>query len=438
MRRRARRWRCATAGLSGRVVLVGAETHVPYERPPLSKDAMVAGLPLSKAVAGADGLAEGIDFRRGVAAVAIERAERAVVLADGTRVAYDRLLLATGARPRMLALAGAEGPGVATLRTLDDAARIRAALGPGRRLAVVGGGFIGLELAASARKIGSEVSVLEAAPRLLGAGCRRRWRRWSPSGIGRRGWWCAAGWQVAGIGAEGVRLEGGETVAADLVVVGVGAMPNVELAEAAGLGVANGIAVDATLATDDPAILAAGDCCSFPLALYGGRRVRLESWRSAQEQGALAARNLLGANEKVSAVPWFWSDQYDLSLQVAGLAEGAETLVRREGRDGAFVLFHLAPDGRLLAASGIGPGNAVAKEIRLARDDDRAAGAAGSAGAGGPGRQPEEAAGGRGGLIRKPRKAARRARTFHVHPMYILGTSFLSLCEHAAGETANG
>ena len=354
------------AGFSGRVVLVGAETHMPYERPPLSKDAMVAGVPLSKAVAGADGLAAGIDFRRGVAAVAIERAERAVVLADGTRVAYDRLLLATGARPRTLALAGAEGPRVATLRTLDDAARIRAALGPGRRLAVVGGGFIGLELAASARKIGSEVSVLEAAPRLLGRGVPAAVaavvaERHRAAGVVVR-----CGVAVAGIGAEGVRLEGGETVAADLVVVGVGAMPNVELAEAAGLGVANGIAVDATLATDDPAILAAGDCCSFPLALYGGRRVRLESWRSAQEQGALAARNLLGANEKVSAVPWFWSDQYDLSLQVAGLAEGAETLVRREGRDGAFVLFHLAPDGRLLAASGIGTGNAVAKDIRLA------------------------------------------------------------------------
>ncbi len=139
-----------------------------------------------------------------------------------------------------------------------------------------------------------------------------------------------------------------------------------QLAEAAGLGVENGIAVDGNLRTSDPSIFAAGDCCSFPLAVYGGRRVRLEAWRNAQEQGALAARNMLGAEEAHAAVPWFWSDQYDLSLHIAGLADGATTHVRRDLGDGAFILFHLADDGRLLAASGIGPGNAVARDIRLA------------------------------------------------------------------------
>jgi 3-phenylpropionate/trans-cinnamate dioxygenase ferredoxin reductase subunit len=163
-----------------------------------------------------------------------------------------------------------------------------------------------------------------------------------------------------------VQLADGTLVPAHLVVVGIGAVPNTDLAAAAGLPVDNGIAVDATLATADPAVFAAGDCCSFPLALYDNRRVRLESWRSAQEQGTLAARNMLGAAEPVAAVPWFWSDQYDLTLQIAGLAEGASTDVRRDLASGGFVLFHLAADGRLLAASGLGPGNTVARDIRLA------------------------------------------------------------------------
>ncbi len=136
--------------------------------------------------------------------------------------------------------------------------------------------------------------------------------------------------------------------------------------KSAGLAVENGIAVDRFLRTSDPDIFAAGDCCSFPLEIYGGRRVRLESWRNAQDQGTLAAKNMLGAEEPVSAVPWFWSDQHDLTLQIAGLADGADRHVRRDLGDGAFILFHLAPDGRLLAASGIGTGNAVARDIRLA------------------------------------------------------------------------
>ena len=161
-------------------------------------------------------------------------------------------------------------------------------------------------------------------------------------------------------------LADGTEIVADLAVVGIGAVPVTDLAESAGLTIENGIAVDGFLRTSDPDIFAAGDCCSFPLDIYGGRRVRLESWRNAQDQGTLAAKNMLGAEEPVSAVPWFWSDQHDLTLQIAGLADGAEQHVRRDLGNGAFILFHLAPDGRLLAASGIGPGNAVARDIRLA------------------------------------------------------------------------
>lgn len=352
------------AGYAGAVTLLGGEAHAPYERPPLSKHAITGEAPPAKAIGGSERLAAaGIDFRPGCQVLALDRAAHQVVLA-GTTIAYERLLLATGARARPLP--GADGPTVATLRTLDDAARLRAALTPGKHLVVIGGGFIGLELAASARKVAAEVTVIEALPRLLSRGvpteiAQRLHARHLAAGVSFH-----FGAQIAEITDTAVVLGDGTIVRADLVLVGIGALPNTELAAGAGLAVDNGIAVDVTLATADPDIFAAGDCCSFPQPLYDGRRVRLESWRSAQEQGTLAARNMLGAAEPVTAVPWFWSDQYELSLQVAGLADGAGSHVRRDLKDGAFVLFHLGPDGCLLAASGIGTGNAVAKDIRLA------------------------------------------------------------------------
>ena len=353
------------AGYDGAVTLIGAEPHLPYERPPLSKDAIVAETPAPKAIVGAERLAAaGVDFLPSRTATAIDRAARQVRCPDERRPLPTRC--SSPPAPGRAPLPGADGPRVAMLRTLEDAARIRAALGPGRRLAVIGGGFIGLELAASARRLGAEVAVIEAQPRLLSRGV--------PAAIAAalqdrhiaEGVTFHFGAGVAAITEAGVSLSDGTRLPADLVVVGIGATPNTDLAAGAGLALDNGVAVDATLASSDPEVFAAGDCCSFPLPLYGGRRVRLESWRSAQEQGSLAARNMLGAGEPVSAVPWFWSDQYDLSLQIAGLAEGASAEVRRELGNGAFVLFHLGPDGRLLAASGIGTGNAVAQDIRLA------------------------------------------------------------------------
>jgi 3-phenylpropionate/trans-cinnamate dioxygenase ferredoxin reductase subunit len=355
------------AGYDGPVTLIGAEPHPPYERPPLSKDAIVAEVPAPKAISGAAGLAEaGIDFRPNAAVAAIDRAARAVLLDDGSRLPYERLLIATGARARTLPIPGADGGRVATLRALDDAARIRAELGPAKRLAVIGGGFIGLELAASARRLGTEVTVIEALPRLLSRGVPAEIAEVLETRHRDEGVRFLFEAKIAAITAEGVLLADGAGVPADLVVIGIGAVPDTALADAAGLALENGVAVDARLATSDPAIFAAGDCCSFLHPHYGHRRVRLESWRSAQEHGTLAARNMLGHDESLATVPWFWSDQYDLTLQIAGLADGAASQVRRELADGAFVLFHLAPDGRLLAASGIGRGNAVAKDIRLA------------------------------------------------------------------------
>ncbi len=358
-------------GFSGPVTLVGEEVHLPYERPPLSKEALHREEePEPKWIGLAGRFAEqGIDCLTGRRAVSIDRADRTVGLSDGSTLAYDRLLLATGALPRQLPLAANAGPRCVTLRSFDDALGIRRLLSSGMRLVVIGGGFIGLELAASAAKRGAAVTVIEAQPRVLMRGVPEEIASVVTERHRAEGADIRTGTGIASISGDAdavrVTLADGTEIAADLVVVGIGAVPVTGLAEAAGLAVENGIAVDRFLRTSDPDIFAAGDCCSFPLEIYGGRRVRLESWRNAQDQGSLAAKNMLGAEEPVSAVPWFWSDQHDLTLQIAGLAEGAERQVRRELGDGAFILFHLAPDGRLLAASGIGQGNAVARDIRL-------------------------------------------------------------------------
>lgn len=256
------------------------------------------------------------------------------------------------------------------LRTHADALAIRAALTPGARLAVIGGGFIGLELAATARKLGAEVVLVEGSPRVLSRGVPEEIAAFVAERHRQEGVEIVCGAQIAAIeeagDSERLLLAEGGGIEADLIVVGIGAVPNTELAETAGLAIENGIAVDERLCTSDPNIYAAGDCCSFPLPHYGGRRVRLEAWRNAQDQGALAAANLMGAGETMVSVPWFWSDQYEFTLQIAGLADGAEATVRRDMEEGAFILFHLDSEGRLIAASGIGPRNTIARDIRLA------------------------------------------------------------------------
>lgn len=359
------------AGYDGRVTLVGSEPHLPYERPPLSKEAMTSDdAPGLKAIADATRLAENrIDLRGSTTVLSIDRANRSVRLGDGSDLDYDKLLLATGAVPRHLPLPGLGGRTV-YLRTFDDALRIRRYLKHGVRVTIVGGGFIGLELAASARKLGADVTVIEAQPRVLMRGVPGEIASVVHDAHAAEGVDIVCGDGIASIedDAETVRitLSSGRTVQADLAVVGIGAVPVTALAETAGLALNNGISVDARLRTSDPDIFAAGDCCSFPLAVYGDRRVRLEAWRNAQEHGTLAARNMLGAEEAHACVPWFWSDQYGLTLQIAGLPDEGERTIRRDLGDSAFILFHLKGNGRLVAASGIGPDNAVARDIRLA------------------------------------------------------------------------
>ncbi|WP_085035511.1 NAD(P)/FAD-dependent oxidoreductase [Ensifer aridi] len=357
-------------GFDGEITLIGAEPHLPYERPPLSKEGL-AGAEQPKYVAGAERYqAARITVLTDAPVARIDRSGKAVKLADGRSVTYHRLLLATGARPRTFPGAPENSERIRMLRTHADALAIRAALAPGRKLAVIGGGFIGLELAATARKLDAEVVLIEGLPRVLSRGVPEEIAAVVAEQHRREGVEIVCGARITAIEDNGasacVVLADGRCIAADLVVVGIGAVPNTELAEAAGIAVDNGIAVDRTLRTSDPDIFAAGDCCSFPLQQHGGRRVRLEAWRNAQDQGTLAAANLIGGDEHIASVPWFWSDQYELTLQIAGLADGAALTVRRDMEEGAFILFHLDGGGRLIAASGIGPGNAVARDIRLA------------------------------------------------------------------------
>lgn len=357
-------------GHAGPIVLIGSEVLHPYERPPLSKHGLAADA-LPTHVAPREKFAEqNIDLRTGVSAMALDPASRAIELSDGSRIAFDTALLAIGASPRRLPFMPANSRRIVTLRSHDDAVTIREALGQGRRLAIIGGGFIGLELAASARKAGTAVTLVEGLPRVLSRGvpeaiATRIAARHVAEGVDLR-----CGVSIAGLEETTdeavIVLANGDRIAADLVIVGVGAAPNVGLAQIAGLAIDNGIAVNDRLETSAPGIFAAGDCCSFPLPIYGGRRVRLEAWRNAQDQGTLAARNMLGHDEPIASVPWFWSDQYDLTLQVVGLADGATTHVTRTLSDDAFLQFDLAEDGRLLAASGMSTGNAVAKDIRIA------------------------------------------------------------------------
>ncbi|WP_114836043.1 FAD-dependent oxidoreductase (plasmid) [Agrobacterium tumefaciens] len=356
-------------GFDGSLILIGSELHLPYERPTLSKDFLADGGDTKLVAEPERYIDAGIDLLLGRTVLQIERCAKRVLLADGTVVPYDKLLLATGASAR--SLPGIYlGERVLALRGRDDAARIRAHLVEGSRIAIIGGGFIGLELAASARKRGADVTLMEGSSRVLTRGVPEQIaeviaRRHDEEGVKIL---CGVRVTATEERANGVRisLEDGRVIDADLLIVGVGAVPNANLAETAGLLVENGIAVDEHLRTSDPDIFAAGDCASCPLMLYDGRRIRLESWRNAQEQGQLAATNMLGGGIAHAAVPWFWSDQYDMTLQIAGLADGAVSIVRRDLAGDAFILFHLDAGGRLIAASGLGPGNKVARDIRLA------------------------------------------------------------------------
>ena len=341
-------------GHHGPLALVGAEPEAPYQRPPLSKAYLKGEMARDRLhLRPPSFYAEaGVDLVTGATAVAIDRRAQEVRLADGRTLPYDRLALTLGAAPRRLpAGIGGDLDGVLVLRSLADADALAARLVPGARALVVGGGYIGLEGAASMVAAGLAVTLIEAAPRILArvaapptADYFRALHR--AHGVDLR--------EGAGLAflrgdagrVAGATLSDGATLDADLVLVGIGVAPETDLAEAAGLAVGNGIRVDEAGRTSDPAIFAAGDCASFP---HAGRMIRLESVPHAIEHAEAVAASLLGRDVAYLARPWFWSDQYDVKLQIAGLADGWERTVERAGaRPGAHSVWYFAGD-RLLA-----------------------------------------------------------------------------------------
>ncbi len=342
-------------GFDGRLVLAGAEPEQPYERPPLSKEYLRGDLAREKLfILKPEFYREHqIELRLGVAATRIDAKERLVELANGERLAFDRLLIATGGRPRKLAVPGSDLEGIYELRIVADSDRIAAALQPGRRLAVIGAGFIGAEVAATARSKGLEVSVLEVAAVPLGRALSDEMGNVFAEihrDHGVQLYTNEAVERFEGAGrVERVVSTSGRAIDCDLVIVGVGIQPNVEIAEAAGLEVDNGIVVDEYCETSRPGIYAAGDVARFYHPLLG-ERIRLEHWSNAQKQGAAAAKNMLGMREPYDEVPWFWSDQYDINLQLIGHSSGWDEVVTRGSvGDRAFTAFYLR-NGRLRAA----------------------------------------------------------------------------------------
>lgn len=342
-------------GWTGEIVLIGDEPVLPYHRPPLSKTFLAGDATLDDLlIRRPDFYAkQRITVRQG-RIVAMDRGAHELTLADGETLRYDKLALCLGARPRTLPVPGADLPGVHALRSAADILAIRAGLTPASRVVIIGAGYIGLETAASLRKTGHAVTVLETAERVLQRVTAPAVSAFYARVHREEGVDLRTGVAIAALVGDdrvrGVRLTDGEVIPADLVIVGIGVTPNVELAAAAGLSVDNGIVIDAQTRTSDADIVAAGDCASHPCPHYR-RRLRLESVPNAAEHARVAAATLCGKIRSLTALPWFWSDQFDLKLQIAGLNTSHDTVVLRgdpaAGR--AFTCFYLR-EGRLIAA----------------------------------------------------------------------------------------
>lgn len=360
-------------GWDGAISLLGNEGIAPYDRPPLSKGVLLGHKTAAQCALYEDAFYRDnhIDLRPDARVKAIDRAARSVTLATGESVPFHRLLIATGAEPRRLAIRGASLNGVHYLRTLPDSLAIVDRLAPGQRIAIIGAGFIGLEIAATAITRGCEVVVIEAAARALMRAVPEVVAGYLVDQHRTKGVDLRFATQVDAILGEsrvtGLKLSNGTTIACDTVVIGIGVTPRTALAEAAGIDVADGIAVDDTLRTNDSHIFAAGDVCSFPHRLFR-RRIRLECWRNAEDHARVVARNMLEYGETYSAVPWFWSDQYDMSIQIAGMPAFGSTSVLRETGASSRVFFALDGDGVMVGASGVGVISEIAKDVRIAQE----------------------------------------------------------------------
>jgi 3-phenylpropionate/trans-cinnamate dioxygenase ferredoxin reductase subunit len=343
---------------SGRIVLVGDEPHLPYQRPPLSKKFLAGNLSADRLYYKPAEFYEDsqIDVRLETRIDSIDRLAHKLRTEGGDEISYDRLVLALGSRVRKVAVPGSDLPGVHYLRNIADVDAIRAHATSGKRLVIIGAGYIGLEVAAVCRQLGLEVTVVEMADRVMSRVVSANVSDFFQLEHTNHGVKLLLSTSLAAF--EGKRrvksviTDTGQNIAADLVVVGIGIIPNTELAKAAGLEVDNGIVVDDQCRTADPDIYAIGDCTSHPNSIYG-QHLRLESVHNALEQAKTAASNICGIEAHYSQVPWFWSDQYDLKLQIAGLSQGYDTVVLRgDPASRSFACLYLK-DGSLIAVDAI-------------------------------------------------------------------------------------
>ena len=354
------------------IVMIGEETDPPYQRPPLSKTYLLGSFAEERLPLRAPDFYEGhgIDLRLGVKAEAIDRTEKTVRLSTGEDLAYGTLVIATGTRVRVPPIPGVEGPKVFALRSLADSRKIRSALESARHAAVIGGGFIGLETASAIAKMGVKVTVVEMLDRLMRRAVGPRISSFFHELHAAHDVDIRYGVAVQSIGEAGtITLDNGDTLDSDLVILGAGVVPNCELAVEAGLACNNGIDTDEYGRTADPDIYAIGDCAHH-MNTFAGQRIRLESIQNAADQARALAKTLAGTPTAYTDVPWFWSDQYDAKLQMAGLSEGADdSVVRGDPASGSFSVFYFK-DGKVIAADSVrAPADHMAMRRILAKDD---------------------------------------------------------------------
>lgn len=342
----------------GAIILIGEEPWLPYQRPPLSKKYLAGELDAERLHFKPQSFYDDrqIELRLETRIDAIDRGAKALVLSGDGTLAYDKLVIATGARPRVLDVPGVDLDGIHYLRTIADVTAIRSRLEKGTRLAIVGAGYIGLEVAAVASQLGADVTVIEMEDRVMSRVVSPAISEFYQKQHAAHGVEILLSTGVAGFSGDGqvaaVDLSDGKQLAADLVVIGIGIVPNTELAADAGLEVDNGIVVDDHCRTADPDIFAVGDCTQHPNEILG-YRVRLESVHNALEQAKTAASNICGEDACYAQVPWFWSDQYDLKLQIAGLSQGYDrVIVRGDPGSRSFACLYLR-DGQLIAVDAI-------------------------------------------------------------------------------------
>ncbi|RZS52904.1 NAD(P)/FAD-dependent oxidoreductase [Sphaerotilus mobilis] len=361
------------AGWTGEIVLIGSESALPYERPPLSKGVLTGAQTLAQTAILTPEACDAARITHWTGTVtAIHPMARSVSLSDGRSLSYKSLLLATGGHARVLAIPGADHAAVQALRTQADAIALAPRLKAGAHVVLVGGGFIGLEVAASARAMGCRVTLLEGAPRLMGRAvpasvADRVLALHRRHGVDVRLGIVPRAFEATDGVALRIHLTDGEPLLADVVVVGIGIEPATELARGAGLRIERGIVVDRRLATSAAGVYAAGDVAEFPSPL-SGLPIRQETWHNAETQARVAALNMLGGDESYRSSAWFWSDQYDWQLQVSGEPALGVTAVQRPlGDVDAELNLYLNADGRIVGVSGCGPTSVVAKELKLAR-----------------------------------------------------------------------